>query len=159
MIKSLKVFIASCVAGEVSEGAIRGMRRTLNHRASPDEYCAVADAIEKHKPRVSAAQMEKGRAWLLNNSLTKAGTVRKNAVIDGWRVDVAREAIAARLVGLEDAAEYRGAYARTDVHPIYRYETADGRFFDYAPHSWQSGLSSRRIVRRVRHAFALLLHC
>lgn len=140
MRKSVKAFVAACIAGEVSEGAIRGIRRTLNHGATVAEMDAAHSAVETHKPRVSALQMEKGRGWLLRNSLKLDGTPRKNAVIESWRVDVTREAIAARLVGWEDAAEYRGTHARTDMHPIYRYETADGRYFDYAPHSWQSGL-------------------
>lgn len=137
MRKNLQKFIAACVAGEVTEGAIAGMRKTLHDRETPaDDIVAVCDAIEQHTPRVSAAQMEKGRVWLLKNSLRANGEPRRNAFITGWRVAVCREAVCARLVGLEDVGTYRSVF-----YPIYRYETADGRYFDYSAHSWQSGLA------------------
>lgn len=144
MKKSLRKFIASCEAGEVSEGAIRGMRRTISARAylrpAPTDFLAadvdaVLEAIERHQPRVSAEQMEKGRAWLLKGSLKLDGSERKNPIISGWRIDVTREACCARLVSMENL----GNEYRDDYFPIYRYETADGRYFDYAPRSWQSG--------------------
>lgn len=141
--KSVRQFIASCEAGEIGESYIRGMRRSLNNASRPstrnplsrEEFEAVYRAVETYRPRVSAEQMEKGRAWLLQTNVRKDGALRKNSALALSHVAVLSAATEARLVDFVDAGTRYSYYL-----PAYQYRTRNGETFTYSAGSWQSGI-------------------
>lgn len=88
-----------------------------------------------YRPKVTPAQAEKGRRWLLDGSLTKAGALRKTPLVNSLRaLSVIRDATTARLIGFENVATFDALLLGFSYYlPIYEYATRDGRTFTYCP--------------------------
>lgn len=146
--------LAAIASDQVDEAKIRAMRRiirnTLNDRnadtADNDRMHAVAAAVEKHKPRVSAEQSRKGADWLYKQAFTPRGIVRRTEfaqALSEHDLAVIRECLAAPRFQLVELEFCEGRYNYIDaVFPVYRCHGADGKSFDYSARAWQSGGNS-----------------
>lgn len=133
--KSVAAFRDACRAGLVTEGRIRGARHMINRAENGAARMVILDEVEAGRPRVSQAQCDKGRAYLLKTNVTKAGKLRKGAFLTLAQVEIVREADCAKLVGFEDVGTGRYSY----FLPVYRYVMAGGACVTYVACSWQSG--------------------
>lgn len=165
MRESIRQFIASCEAGLVTEGQIRGIRRTITrytptaHESGLEDIAhklgnpyvspidAVYNAVNEHEPLVTHEQMLKGREWLLANTFTASSLrnyfplkLRKNAYLTAEQAGVVKMAHCARLVSFDNVGIVRDEWV-----PVYRYET-NSLGMEYCAASWQSGITGDQVT-------------
>lgn len=79
--------------------------------------------------KITKEQSEKGRNYLLTNSLKKDGTKRKGCKLGERELDILRNLKEHRLVGLFENSGLHNPYTYT--LPIYRAIARNGEYFEY----------------------------
>lgn len=143
-------------SGTYPEGLIQGYRRAYHSadrqrsgwstgataaKTKGGELSAIWEAITEHKPRVEAAQEEKGIAYLRNVWRTPKGAERQRNPFGPQEQAILEAFDHFRLVDFWDVGRHHSF-----IIPVYRVVARDGSYFDYYCAAWQSGGSGPIIV-------------
>lgn len=94
---------------------------------------------------ISQAQSTKGLLWLKNLYMSPTGKIRKSNPFNETHLEVINNYSHWTFEGLEDMT-YEIQPNRFDdnkyLFPIYRIHSTSGAHFEYASHSWQTGLKT-----------------